>query len=233
MVDIAQHGSKGHQFKNGRVVVVGDYFSNFSFESYQEAFQWDVHSRLTGLLQKLASRVEEGGELEPQVAAETHRDVGMHSFYQHSSQGRSDASFISHSTCFACLFEPPEHPLPCGHILCTSWLRAYGHARGRTVVEIDGCPLEASNKGFWRVFLKPSAAGVRILTLDGYVKTQTIHFREGSNSSLRGGIRGIVELEILRQLECALGGSLAVQCCFDLIIGTRSDSLVFVLRDSF
>ena len=211
---------------------MGDYFSNFSFESYQEIFQWDVYSRLTGLLQRLASRVEEGGELESQVAAEIHRDVVMHSFYQHSSQGRSDA-FISHSTCFACLFEPPEHPLPCGHILCTSCLRAYGHARGRTVVEIDGCPLEASNKGFWRVFLKPSAAGVRILTLDGYVKAQTIYFREGPNSVLRGGIRGIVELEILRQLECALGGSLPEQCFFDLIIGTRSDYLVFVLRGSF
>lgn len=38
----------------------------------------------------------------------------------------------------------------------------------------------------------------------------------------RGGIRGIVELEILRQIEKAMGGSLAIQCFFELIVGTRS-----------
>lgn len=37
----------------------------------------------------------------------------------------------------------------------------------------------------------------------------------------RGGIRGIVELEALRQIERALGGSLPVQSFFDLIVGTR------------
>ena len=41
----------------------------------------------------------------------------------------------------------------------------------------------------------------------------------------RGGIRGIVELEILRQIEKAMGGRLAIQCFFELIVGTRSDVL--------
>ena len=41
-----------------------------------------------------------------------------------------------------------------------------------------------------------------------------------SNSDIRGGIRGIVELEILRQIEQALGGRLAIQCFFELIVGT-------------
>ena len=36
----------------------------------------------------------------------------------------------------------------------------------------------------------------------------------------RGGIRGIVELEILRQIEKALGG-VPIQCFIDLIVGTR------------
>ena len=72
--------------------------------------------------------------------------------------------------CFSCLFEPAEYALPCGHILCLFCLKAYGQARGRTVVEIDGCPMESLNKaryGLLRVFLKPPAAGIRILTLDG------------------------------------------------------------------
>ena len=42
----------------------------------------------------------------------------------------------------------------------------------------------------------------------------------------RGGIRGIVELEILRQIEKAMGGMLAIQYFFELIVGTRSGLLV-------
>ena len=42
----------------------------------------------------------------------------------------------------------------------------------------------------------------------------------------RGGIRGIVELEILRLIEKAMGGRLAIQCFFELIVGTRSGDLV-------
>ena len=34
-------------------------------------------------------------------------------------------------------------------------------------------------------------------------------------------MRGIVELEALRQIERALGGQLPIQCFFDLIVGTR------------
>lgn len=40
-----------------------------------------------------------------------------------------------------------------------------------------------------------------------------------------GGIRGIVELEVLRRIEKALG-DLPIQCFFDLIVGTRYPVLV-------
>jgi patatin-like phospholipase/acyl hydrolase len=39
---------------------------------------------------------------------------------------------------------------------------------------------------------------------------------------IRGGIRGIVELEVLRQIEMSLGG-VPIQCFVDLIVGTRSE----------
>ena len=39
----------------------------------------------------------------------------------------------------------------------------------------------------------------------------------------RGGIRGIVELEVLRALEKSLGGRIPIQAFFDLIVGTRYD----------
>lgn len=34
-------------------------------------------------------------------------------------------------------------------------------------------------------------------------------------------MRGIVELEILRAIEMALGGSLSISNFFDLVVGTR------------
>jgi hypothetical protein len=37
----------------------------------------------------------------------------------------------------------------------------------------------------------------------------------------RGGIRGIVELEVLKCLEQSLGGNLRIQSFFDLVVGTR------------
>jgi hypothetical protein len=36
-----------------------------------------------------------------------------------------------------------------------------------------------------------------------------------------GGIRGIVELEVLRAVEQALGGKIPIQAFFDLMVGTR------------
>ena len=38
---------------------------------------------------------------------------------------------------------------------------------------------------------------------------------------IRGGIRGIVELEILAEIESVLGGNIPIQEFFDLIVGTR------------
>ena len=53
------------------------------------------------------------------------------------------------------------------------------------------------------------------------IKKTTIG-RRASDNVRRGGIRGIVELEILRQIEKAMGGRLNIHCFFDLIVGTRS-----------
>jgi hypothetical protein len=38
----------------------------------------------------------------------------------------------------------------------------------------------------------------------------------------RGGVRGIVILQVLRNIEKELGGGIKVQEFFDLIVGTRS-----------
>ena len=74
---------------------------------------------------------------------------------------------------------------------------------------MKSCPLhhiqeDADFEGRWPVYVKPQEAGIRILSLDG------------------GGIRGIVELAILQQIERALGVGLPIQAFFDLIVGTST-----------
>ncbi|KAL7957432.1 acyl transferase/acyl hydrolase/lysophospholipase [Trichoderma compactum] len=54
---------------------------------------------------------------------------------------------------------------------------------------------------------KPEEAGVRVLCLDG------------------GGVRGIVELVILHEIEKALGGHVPIQNFFDLIVGTSGGGM--------
>lgn len=46
-------------------------------------------------------------------------------------------------------------------------------------------------------------------------------FTSWSLTSSRGGVRGIVELEVLKAIERELGGKLPIQVFFDLMVGTR------------
>ena len=117
------HGSKGHQLKNGKVLAVGGYVSLFSFPNYQEKFQKEIYARLSELLKILHSRTEDEDGSEVQAAAQIHKDTVLDHFFDHTARGRP-SNFISHSTCLSCLFKPPEHALPCGHVLCTPCLMA-------------------------------------------------------------------------------------------------------------
>ncbi|OQO14747.1 hypothetical protein B0A48_00129 [Cryoendolithus antarcticus] len=88
-------------------------------------------------------------------------------------------------------------------------VRSFSHLN--RYVEIPECPIEKRERRFrsaWKVNLKPASCGVRLLTLDG------------------GGVRGIVELEILKQLERELGGRVSVQSFFDLIVGTSTGGII-------
>lgn len=202
------HGSKGHQNKDGKVIAVGTYQSRFTAESYQETFRYLVFEALEKLLKKLRVRIMQDPSMaEDKIAAQLHREAVMLPFYKHIDDVRNK-SLVSHSTCFSCLMSPPQHALPCGHILCTPCLGAYG-TQERDAIEISTCPMHVDTTfRSWKIFLKPEAAGVRILTLDG------------------GGIRAIVALEILRLIEQTWGNQMRIQDFFDLIVGTSTGGLV-------
>lgn len=142
--------------------------------------------------------------------------VGLHSealieFFSRSSSGQQ---CFSNSTCFGCLMAIPETPLPCGHAFCKSCISEHGETSNDLATYLKHCPLHPQETFDWEVQQKPEFAGIRILTLDG------------------GGIRGIVELEILKAIESRInvgpanGTFIPIQRFFDLIVGTSTGGIV-------
>ncbi|KAJ8121312.1 hypothetical protein ONZ43_g2202 [Nemania bipapillata] len=83
----------------------------------------------------------------------------------------------------------------------------------RTTIEINRCPLhvrEVIASPPWVIVTKPRYAGARTLCLDG------------------GGVRGIVQLQVLRELEKILGSDLPIQLFFDLIVGTDFGGVIAI-----
>ena len=205
-------------------MAVGNYQSSFDMHSFEGEFRAKVYDYLSMLLIRLRQACDDNDDPEALIAANIHMVAVMGPFYRHVSH---PDLFVSHSTCYACLMAPPEHPLPCGHVFCTPCLRAFGNARGKSLIEMEACPMHIQDTIWnppWPVTLKPASAGIRILTLDGYVSPLLVVElvqRDVEDYLSRGGVRGIVELEILRQLEQNLGGNIPIRAFFDLIVGTR------------
>jgi hypothetical protein len=147
-----------------KLLATGDYVSSFTFAGSQQKFQNDTYEKLVRLSARVRAK-EAMGTPKEQAAAEIHRELVLPSFYEHASRG-DVRTFVSHTVCFSCLIQPPEHALPCGHIICTSCLRLHGRAQLDHHVEISSCPMESPAKRFrstWKVYLKPPSCGVRVL----------------------------------------------------------------------
>lgn len=108
----------------------------------------------------------------------------------------------STTTCFACMCGPPEHMLPCRHAICDNCVVIYGTKSPRTEYHIDlpKCPIcdKAVNLTIRQL---PPTKGPIVLSLDG------------------GGVRGIVQLGLLRALERRIGG-ISIAHIADLFAGT-------------
>lgn len=203
------HGSKGHQTRKGIVFAAGEYQATFTNDAYKERFESHVYGHLEWLMSLLDTRTRRG---EDDVAAANaiHREETLRSFY--TGIFEENATFThSHSVCLGCLFERPEHTLPCGHMLCSVCIRSHGQQKNDLLVEMHSCPLEVNTPVLRQpmsVYLKPREASLRILSLDG------------------GGVRAMIQLEILRMLEEEWLGRLSIGCFFDLIIGSGSGALI-------
>ncbi|KAH7382108.1 hypothetical protein BKA64DRAFT_713345 [Cadophora sp. MPI-SDFR-AT-0126] len=118
-------------------------------------------------------------------------------------------------TCFTCLSACPEYILPCAqvqHAICEDCAYRFSYDRGRSqcTLFLKSCPLgcQFRNGKPWQIRLKPPTAGVRMLSLDG------------------GGVRGILELMILRKVVNEVGLGIPIQELFDLAIGTSTGGVI-------
>ena len=114
-------------------------------------------------------------------------------------------NLISNVTCFSCLARSPENTLECHHSLCTTCTMTYGQS---AVSEpwtffIEECPL-CGKPNETRFSQKPDTAGVRALIAEG------------------GGIRAVVPLSFLQELENAIGLPMNIQEHFDIAFGSSS-----------
>ncbi|KAF2725665.1 hypothetical protein K431DRAFT_260515 [Polychaeton citri CBS 116435] len=206
----ARHSTKGHQDVHG-IIVAGEYCSDFTAEDYYIRWEAQLKSAIGFVQQEFQdefSKSSQGGVhlSDEKLAVDLHKAY-LSDFYRTVGNGRL---VYSHASCLCCLMDVAEHVLPCGHVLCSTCIQNYGEDRGKGVVKMHCCPLHAADawKHPHRINFKPRGAGTRILCLDG------------------GGIRGIVELEVLRAIEETIGGEIPIQSMFDLITGTGTGGII-------
>ncbi|OQO10125.1 hypothetical protein B0A48_04482 [Cryoendolithus antarcticus] len=210
----ARHLPKGHQDERG-IIATGDYEAAFDstflplWKEQLRAAIADIQRDFQYELEQIAHGVEGQTIPEERIALGLHVEY-LNTFFETIG---SAGSIVSHATCFCCLMDVPEHPLPCGHVLCSACTKAYSRRLNGHSATMSSCPLHQYSTKWAKPALikfKPTGAGVRVLSLDG------------------GGIRGIVQLEVLRAMEQVIGGFIPIQSFFDLIVGSGYGGMLAV-----
>lgn len=88
---------------------------------------------------------------------------------------------VTNRTCLTCLSNCPVHILPCKrklqHNICEECAQFFSseNSDSASVLSLTFCPLDCTfTTSPWRIRRKPPTAGVRILTLDGYISRLSI-----------------------------------------------------------
>lgn len=174
----ATHSAKGHQTSKGKIIQAGEYQSNFSPAAFKG--QWETYikqhlhnienefqNKKNGYLNKTAER-ESLSASDDFFTNEIHQEHLEIFYCQFDNRKAQDC--VSLTTCLCCLMAIPQHPFQCGHVLCTTCVKAYGELNDLNSVTMHYCPLhkhETLGRKPRMVHFKPDFAGVRIMSLDG------------------------------------------------------------------
>ncbi|KAF2399012.1 hypothetical protein EJ06DRAFT_479226 [Trichodelitschia bisporula] len=206
------HGLKGHQDCDGRIIQRGDYQPDPRFSS-SRVDEWIdlIRKAISSIQDDLKTRLSFGPTREGLDDIWPLHSQKIDRFLQAFHLGWP--KFFSQTTCLGCLATAPEHPLACGHVLCTKCVQAQGNKlHTYNEVTLTGCPLHASSSGaapeVHVIRFKPEQAGVRLLSLDG------------------GGVLAIAELEVLRALQRELPSEIPIQAFFDLMVGSGAGAIL-------
>lgn len=167
-VNVKERHTKGHQSQRGNIIGTGSYEANFTFDDFAEDWLQYLRSSVLEIEKGLSSEMITSRSREIVIITKIHQG-NVNSFYHRVGGAQR---FISHSTCFCCLRELAEHPLPCGHVLCSACIKGYGKAHSELSgsYTVASCPLHDFETVFRapsEVLFKPPLAGVRVLALDG------------------------------------------------------------------
>lgn len=171
-MNFASSHEKGHQNAKGKIFANGRYFSKFKADRYYSTWRRNIEEAITKIHGDLQDRLRGSKETSEEThLLRIHSDL-MDNLYDTIG---SAGDFLSHTTCFCCLMQAPQHTLPCGHALCTPCVRSYakpsnGATKNKFVLKMECCPLHPAATR-WRsqcvIRFKPDHAGVRLLCLDG------------------------------------------------------------------
>jgi hypothetical protein len=170
---MASTHEKGHQNSQGKIIAAGAYTSRFRADRYYPTWRKNIKTAIGVIHRDLLDQQSRGdrGVPEEQHLLKLHSDL-MDQLYETIG---SAGDFLSHSTCFCCLMQAPQHTLPYGHVLCSPCIRSYGQQssekkENKFVFKMDNCPLHPAETK-WQppciIRFKPDHAGVRLLCLDG------------------------------------------------------------------
>lgn len=168
-MNVKERHKKGHQNEKGQIIGTGPYESDFTWEAFADDWLSHLQSFLRDFQLESQMQLSSNQSSNELLVTTNIHHANLTTFYQRLGGAQM---FISHSACFCCLREMAEHPLPCGHVLCTPCVKGYGKpSEGMTgLYNMATCPLHETDTIFptpWGVYFKPALAGVRILSLDG------------------------------------------------------------------
>ncbi|KXH56754.1 hypothetical protein CSAL01_03198 [Colletotrichum salicis] len=196
----SQYGhAAGHQSNTGKLLGDGPFLACHFDRS---RFIGTINTVLRTTMQLINAESPTNQESWRRLAAAKHRDhlANLRKLRGYPAwnyeTGTTSNDFVGPKICFGCLYGKPEFLLPCSHIICADCLADFDTSSDEQ--RYPGNHVHESCS-------RPPLASYRVLSLDG------------------GGVRGVVELTLLKRLERHIDLDVPLGRFFDLILGTSAD----------